>query len=56
LKGSDPYILHDMPIHPGYEIDAELVNSPKSLIYEQAANRTFVQQALMLHLLGIAAE
>lgn len=56
LKGSDPFILHDMPIHPGYEIDAELVNSPKSLIYEQAANRTYVQQALMLHLLGIAAE
>ena len=56
LRGSDPYILHDMPIHPGYEIAADLVDSPRSLIYAQAANRTFVQQALMLHLLGIAAD
>lgn len=56
LRGSDPYILHDMPIHPGYEIAADLVDSPRSLIYAQAANRTYVQQALMLHLLGIAAE
>ena len=56
LAGSDPFILHDMPIHPGYEIDAESVNSPRSLIYQQAANRTYVQQALMLHLLGIPLE
>jgi len=56
LAGSDPFILHDMPIHPGYEIDADLVNSPRSLIYQQAANRTYVQQALMLHLLGIPVD
>jgi len=56
LAGSDPYILHDMPIHPGYEIAPELVDAPKSLIYAQAANRTFVQQALMLHLLDIQVE
>jgi ornithine carbamoyltransferase len=56
LAGSDPFILHDMPIHPGYEIAAELVDSPRSLIYQQAANRTYVQQALMLHLLGIPVE
>ncbi len=53
LAGSDAYILHDMPIHPGYEISAELVDSPRALIYQQAANRLYAQQALMLHLLGI---
>ncbi len=53
LAGSTPYILHDMPIHPGFEISADLVDSPRSLIYRQAGNRLFAQQALMLFLLGI---
>lgn len=52
LKGSEAWILHDMPIHPGYEISEELVDSPRSRIYEQAENRLYAQQALMLHLLG----
>jgi ornithine carbamoyltransferase len=52
LAGGEPYILHDMPIHPGYEISEELVEHPRSLIYRQAENRLFAQQALMLYLLG----
>ena len=55
LKGSDAFILHDMPIHPGYEISEELVHSPRSLIFRQAENRMYAQQALMLFLLGISA-
>ena len=51
LAGGTPYILHDMPIHPGYEIDGEIVDHPRSLIYLQAENRLFAQQALMMHLL-----
>lgn len=52
LAGSEAFILHDMPIHPGYEISEDLVDSPRSKIYQQAENRLFAQQALMLHLLG----
>ena len=29
LKGSDAYIMHDMPIHRGYEINAEAIQNPK---------------------------
>jgi ornithine carbamoyltransferase len=54
LGDSQAYILHDMPIHPGYEIDAALVDSPRSIIYQQAENRLYAQQALMLYLLGEA--
>ncbi len=54
LGNSNPYILHDMPIHPGYEIDRELVDSEKAIIYQQAENRRFAQQALMMYLLGEA--
>ncbi|OBZ10841.1 ornithine carbamoyltransferase [Bacillus sp. FJAT-26390] len=51
LKGFSPYIMHDMPIHPGYEIEAELVESDRSVIYQQAENRMHVQKALLLYLL-----
>jgi ornithine carbamoyltransferase len=55
LAGSEATILHDMPIHPGYEISAELVDSPRSAIFRQAENRLYAQQALMLYLLGVSA-
>lgn len=56
MKGSNAYILHDMPIHPGYEISEELVHSPRSLIFQQAENRMYAQQALMLFLLDIPTD
>ena len=55
LAGSDAWIMHDMPIHPGYEITEEVVASPRSIIFQQAENRLYAQQALMLYLLGISA-
>jgi ornithine carbamoyltransferase len=51
LKGSDPYVMHDMPIHRGYEISPEAIASPKSVIYEQAENRLYSAKAIMLTLL-----
>ena len=54
LGQARPYLMHDMPIHPGLEIEAELVNAPHSLIWDQADNRLYAQQALMLYLLGQA--
>ena len=52
LKGSDAYIMHDMPIHRGYEISAEAIENPKSVIYEQAENRLYSAKAIFLKLLG----
>ncbi|MDH4247893.1 MAG: ornithine carbamoyltransferase [Deltaproteobacteria bacterium] len=54
LAGSKARILHDMPIHPGFEISKELVHDPRSVIFQQADNRLYVQQALMMYLLGLA--
>ena len=48
LKGSDAYIMHDMPIHRGYEISAESIQSPKAVIYEQAENRLYSAKAIYL--------
>lgn len=54
LADSDAWIMHDMPVHPGYEISEGLIDSPRSVVFAQADNRTYAQQALMLYLLGVA--
>lgn len=51
LKGSKAFVMHDMPIHRGYEISAEAIESPKSVIYEQAENRLYSAKAILLKLL-----
>ena len=51
LKSSNAYIMHDMPIHRGYEISAEAIESSKSVIYEQAENRLYSAKAIMLKLM-----
>ncbi|MGA2680795.1 MAG: ornithine carbamoyltransferase [Candidatus Bathyarchaeia archaeon] len=52
LKGSNAYIMHDMPIHRGYEISGEAIESPKSVIFEQAENRLYSAKAIMLTLIS----
>jgi len=51
MKGSNAYVMHDMPIHRGYEITADIVESPKSVIYEQGENRLYSAKAILLKLL-----
>jgi len=52
MKGSKAYIMHDMPIHRGYEISAEMINSPKSIVFQQSENRLHTAKAILLKLLG----
>ncbi len=51
LQGSHAYVMHDMPIHRGYEIASEVIESQKSVIYEQAENRLYSAKAILLKLL-----
>ena len=51
LKDSKAFVMHDMPIHRGYEISAESVENPKSVIYEQAENRLYSAKAILLGLI-----
>jgi ornithine carbamoyltransferase len=51
LKNSDAYIMHDMPIHRGYEISADIIENPKSVIYEQSENRLYSAKTILLRLL-----
>jgi len=52
LKGSDALIMHDMPIHRGYEISEDTIESPNSIIYEQSENRLYSAKGILLKLLS----
>jgi ornithine carbamoyltransferase len=51
LKESSAYVMHDMPIHRGYEISSDMIEDPKSIIYEQSANKLYSAKAILLKLL-----
>ena len=52
LGESKAYIMHDMPIHRGYEISSDLIESSKSVIYEQAENRLYSAKAILCKLMS----
>lgn len=52
LRESKAYVMHDMPVHRGYEISEEVIGSPNSVIYQQSENRLYSAKAILLRLLG----
>jgi len=51
IKNKAVYVMHDMPVHPGYEIDDYSITCKKSIIFRQAENRLYTAQALLLQLM-----
>ncbi len=43
--------MHCLPAHRNEEVSSDLLDSDKSVVWEQAQNRMFVQQAIILDLL-----
>ena len=43
--------MHCLPAHRNEEVSSELLDSKKSVVWEQAQNRMFVQQAIILDLI-----
>ncbi|MBA3765177.1 MAG: ornithine carbamoyltransferase [Actinobacteria bacterium] len=50
----DVVVLHCLPAHRGQEIAAEVIDGPRSAVWDQAENRLHTQKALLLRLLGAA--
>jgi ornithine carbamoyltransferase len=45
-------VMHWLPAHRGAEIDADVIDSDDSIVFDQAENRLHVQKALMCALMG----
>ncbi len=51
-NNSDAIIMHDMPIHRGYEISEDVISHPNSVIYIQSENRLHSAKAILNKLLS----
>ena len=50
-KGQDARLMHAMPVRRNVEVTDEVMDGPRSLLIDQAANRLYSQMALLTHLL-----
>jgi ornithine carbamoyltransferase len=52
LAKPDAIVSHCLPAHRGDEISAEVLDGPRSVVFDEAENRLHVQKAVMLALMG----
>lgn len=52
LEGSHAVVMHDMPMHEGFEISQSVIDKNLDLILDQAENRRHAEKAVMLTLLS----
>lgn len=54
VADDDVVVMHCLPAHRGQEIAADVMDGPRSAVWDQAENRLHTQKALLLRLFGVA--
>jgi ornithine carbamoyltransferase len=52
LAREDAILMHPLPAHHGEEVAENILNSPQSVVFDQAENRMHLQKALLAEMLG----
>lgn len=52
LARDDAILMHPLPAHRGEEVSEDILDSPQSVVFDQAENRLHLQKALLARLLG----
>jgi ornithine carbamoyltransferase len=46
----DALVMHPLPAHRGEEIIADIIDGPRSIVWEQAKNKLVIEKAILLYL------
>jgi ornithine carbamoyltransferase len=50
LAGKDSLFMHCLPAHRGEEVEANVIDGPRSVIWREAFHRRTTIQAILYHL------